>query len=135
MNMITKGYMMAILLPKTKQELLERYPKCQVKGCINPATDLHHCVFKRNRRFKDWIDGMWWNFQPTCADCNRNTHRADRLKNRMRWLRHQWQYYRDDILQDLANAPNKIRLFSDEYTQTCYEISQLILEELRAQEG
>lgn len=121
-----------LLNTHSKADLLEAYNhECQVRGCLNRATDLHHCVFSRSERWKKWLDDMWWNFQPTCPECNRVTHRADWYDNRMRWLRHQWQFFKQEILHDIANAPQKVRDFSQDYRDVELELLELILEDYR----
>lgn len=107
-----------------KRDLLTKYPTCQVEGCNRPSEDLHHCVFRRNKRFTEWIDSLDWNFQPTCSICNRHNHKADRVSNRVRWLKRQYGLYPDKIVQDLARAPNKVVLHWWEYAMCVQKIKE-----------
>lgn len=104
-----------------KKSMLAYYRTCQVvkngKKCGRRATDLHHCLIRRDKRFS-WIDKQKWNFQPTCAECNRITHDADRLENRQAWARHQYEVHGDLLLINLSGAPDKIKMFSQDYADT-----------------
>lgn len=92
--------------------------------CSRMSTDLHHCLISRNKRFSKWLDNQVWNYQPTCAICNRNTRDADRHDNRMAWLTNQIEYYGVSYMLDkLEDAPDKLKLFNQDYKEVYKEVS------------
>lgn len=105
--------------PFLKQELLKKYPKCQVKRiakgrlikCIfgdngEPAAsvDLHHGIFGKDKRFRKHIN-VEQNYQPACPHCNGGKF-ADTYSNRKHWIEHQVELRGIDyMLEWLASFP------------------------------
>ena len=87
----------------------------EVKGRVNlkchlPADDLDHCLIRKNKKFKDYINGLEWNYQPSCKLCNRHTHAADKLDNRRWWFEVVLdEYGMERIKADLEAAPEKLK--------------------------
>ena len=119
---------------ETKRLILEDNPTSQVvmvvKGrqmrCLNRAEDLDHCLIRRNKRFGIWLDKQIWNYQPSCANCNRHSHATDAPTNRRHWLEHQVKVYGLDVIKDaLIFAPPKMQVFNTDYQEVVKWIKEI----------
>ncbi len=62
---------------------LDRH-ECEVPGCGLPAQDWDHSIFKKNKRFKKFVDNPF-NMLRACAVCNRITKLTDFWETK-KWL-------------------------------------------------
>ena len=109
-----------------KRDLLAEYGgKCQCRfqakslalKCKLEAIELDHCLIRKNKTFREWINGLVWNWQPACHVCN-FTHATDTQFNREFWFEHVIEKYGyDRIRKDMDTAPEKMQLHNSDWLE------------------
>lgn len=88
---------------------LDRH-ECEVPGCGMPAQDWDHCIFPKNKRFKEFVNNPF-NMLRACAVCNRITKLTDRWGTK-KWLvgYHLDGEYRTEFLEWVLNPPPNFQI-------------------------
>lgn len=70
--------------------------QCQVKGCIRPAEEAHHCLYGKKKGITDL--NAYYNLQLVCRSCHKHTGKALTFENRLDYWKWACQFYGHEIM-------------------------------------
>lgn len=90
--------------------------RCHQRVTYDTA-ELDHCLIRRNKKFRKWINAQVWNWQVSCHACN-NTHLTDREPNRRAHFEKVVSLFGlERIQEDMLTAPEKMQLHNSDWLE------------------